>query len=400
MRVRRPRHAGRNTARTTAIAGLFLLLAACTGTQQPPQPKPAAASGNPGDPTDLRGVCPATVVVQTQWTPHITVEGGMYHLLGANPAIDAGRKRVSAPLVVRDKDTGVTLELRAGGPAIGFTQSSAQLYTDPGITLGVLGGMDEGIQMSATQPTLAVMALLEIHPQIILWDPATYPTFNTIKDIGRTDTKVLYFGGNTYMEYLVGAGLLKRGQVDGSYDGSPSHFVAAGGKAAVAGYANAEPYIYEKDVPQWGKPVKYQLVYDAGYPNYGPPLVIRPADKQKLAPCLRKLIPIFQQAQVDVLAEPGPTIDLTLRLNQAYKVATQYTRPSSEFSVQQMKALKLAGNGPDDTVGNFDTARVQRLIDITRPIFAKQNKPVKDGLQPSDVVTNDFVDPKIGYRAG
>ncbi|MFG6192644.1 nitrate ABC transporter substrate-binding protein [Nonomuraea sp. JJY05] len=399
MRVRRPRHAGHNTAKASAILGLFLLLAACTGTQQPPQPK-AAASGNADDPTDLRGVCPATIVVQTQWTPHITVEGGMYHLLGANPAIDAGRKRVSAPLVVRGKDTGVTLELRAGGPAIGFTQSSAQLYTDSEITLGVLGGMDEGIQMSATQPTLAVMALLEIHPQIILWDPATYPTFHTIKDIGRTDTKVLYFGGNTYMEYLVGAGLLKRSQVDGSYDGSPSHFVAAGGKAAVAGYANAEPYIYEKDVPQWGKPVKYQLVYDAGYPNYGPPLVIRPADRQKLAPCLRKLIPIFQQAQVDVLAQPGPTIDLTLRLNQAYKVATQYTKPSSEFSVQQMKSLKLAGNGPDDTVGNFDTARVQRLIDITGPIFAEQNKPVKDGLRPSDVVTNDFIDPKIGYRAG
>ncbi|MFI7124880.1 nitrate ABC transporter substrate-binding protein [Nonomuraea sp. NPDC050153] len=381
------------------MIGLLLLLGACTGTQQPPQPKPAAA-GNANDPTDLRGACPATIVVQTQWTPHITVEGGMYHLLGANPTVDADKKRVTAPLVVRGKDTGVKLELRAGGPAIGFTQSSAQMYADTDITLGVLGGMDEGIQMSATQPTLAVMALMEIHPQIILWDPATHPTFTTIKDIGRTDTKVLYFGGNTYMEYLVGAGLLKRSQVDGSYDGSPSHFVAAGGKAAVAGYANAEPYIYEKDVPQWRKPVKYQLVYDAGYPNYGPPLVIRPADRQKLTPCLRKLVPIFQQAQVDVLAQPGPTIDLTLRLNQDYKVATQYTKASSEFSVEQMKALKLAGNGPDTTVGNFDTARVQRLIDITRPIFAGQNKPVKDGLKPADVVTNDFVDPKIGYSAG
>ncbi|MET7328219.1 nitrate ABC transporter substrate-binding protein [Nonomuraea sp. NPDC005650] len=381
------------------MIGLLLLLGACTGTQQPPQQKPAAA-GDANDPTDLRGVCPATIVVQTQWTPHITVEGGMYHLLGANPTVDAAKKRVSAPLVVRGKDTGVKLELRAGGPAIGFTQPSAQLYADTDITLGVLGGMDEGIQMSATQPTLAVMALMEIHPQIILWDPATYPAFNTIKDIGRTDAKVLYFGGNTYMEYLVGAGLLKRSQVDGSYDGSPSHFVAAGGKAAVAGYANAEPYIYEKDVPQWRKPVKYQLVYDAGYPNYGPPLVIRPADRQKLTPCLRKLVPILQQAQVDVLAQPGPTIDLTLRLNQDYKVATQYTKPSSEFSVEQMKALKLAGNGPDTTVGNFDTARVQRLIDITRPIFAGQNKPVKDGLSPADVVTNDFIDPKIGYSAG
>lgn len=398
MRVRRTRHAGHGTGKTAAVLGLLLLLGACTGTQRAAPPDPAA--GDASDPTDLRGACPATIVVQTQWTPHITVEGGMYHLLGPNPVIDAGKKSVTAPLVVRGKDTGVKLELRAGGPAIGFTQPSAQMYLDTGIDLGVLGGLDEGVQVSATQPTLAVMALVEIHPQIILWDPATYPGFTTIKDIGRTNTKVFYFGGNTYMEYLVGAGLLKRGQVDGSYDGSPSHFVAAGGKAAVAGYANAEPYIYEKDVKQWGKPVKYQLVYDAGYPNYGPPLVIRPADKDKLAPCLRKLVPILQQAQVDVLAEPGPAIDLTLRLNQAYKVATQYTKESSEFSVRQMKELKLSSNGPDTTVGNFDVPRVQRLIDITKPIFAAQNKPVKDGLRPSGVVTNEFIDPKIGYGAG
>ncbi len=397
MRMRRSRHAGNLTSTAAAIVGLLLSVGACTSAQQGSQP---AAAANPADPTDLRGVCPATIVVQTQWTPHITVEGGMYHLLGADPVIDADAKRVTAPLVVRGRDTGVELELRAGGPAIGFTQPSAQMYADTSIHLGVLGGLDEGIQVSATQPTLAVMALVEIHPQIILWDPATYPGFTTIKDIGRTDTKVLYFGGNTYMEYLVGAGLLKRSQVDGSYDGSPSHFVAAGGKAAVAGYANAEPYIYEKDVKQWGKPVKYQLVYDAGYPNYGPPLVIRPADKDKLAPCLRKLVPILQQAQVDVLAQPGPAIDLTLRLNQAYKVATQYTRESSEFSVRQMKALKLSSNGPDSTVGNFDTARVQRLIDITKPIFAAQKKPVRDGLQPAVMVTNEFVDPKIGYGGG
>ncbi|MGI5292652.1 nitrate ABC transporter substrate-binding protein [Nonomuraea polychroma] len=397
MRVRRSRHAGNTTSRTAAIVGLLLLVGACTSAQQVPQP---TAVGNPADPTDLRGVCPATIVVQTQWTPHITVEGGMYHLLGANPVIDADAKRVTAPLVVRGRDTGVKLELRAGGPAIGFTQPSAQMYADTTINLGVLGGLDEGIQVSATQPTLAVMGLVEIHPQIILWDPATYPGFTTIKDIGQTNTKVFYFGGNTYMEYLVGAGLLKRSQVDGSYDGSPSHFVAAGGKAAVAGYANAEPYIYEKDVKQWGKPVKYQLVYDAGYPNYGPPLVIRPADKDKLAPCLRKLVPILQQAQVDVLAQPGPAIDLTLRLNQAYKVATQYTKESSEFAARQMKALKLSSNGPDAAVGNFDVSRVQRLIDITEPIFAAQKKPVKDGLKPSDVVTNEFVDPKIGYGAG
>jgi hypothetical protein len=51
-------------------------------------------------------------------------------------------------------------------------------------------------------------------------------------------------------------------------------------------------------------------------------------------------------------------------------------------------------------VGNFDTARVQRMIDLTEPIFAAQKKPVRDGLAPGDLVTNEFIDPKIGYPGG
>jgi hypothetical protein len=40
--------------------------------------------------------------------------------------------------------------------------------------------------------------LMETSPFMIMWDPQTYPQFNTIADIGKTDTKVLYFEGDTY----------------------------------------------------------------------------------------------------------------------------------------------------------------------------------------------------------
>jgi hypothetical protein len=53
-------------------------------------------------------------------------------------------------------------------------------------------------------------------------------------------------------------------------------------------------------------------------------------------------------------------------------------------------------NGPDQTLGNFDTARVQRMIDITTPIFTAQRQPPKDGLKPEDIATNEFVDMSIG----
>ena len=68
--------------------------------------------------------------------------------------------------------------------------------------------------------------------------------------------------------YLTGAGIIPSAQADGSYDGTPANFVAAGGKDAQQGFASAEPYIYENEVADWGKPVEYQLINDAGYPDY------------------------------------------------------------------------------------------------------------------------------------
>ena len=44
----------------------------------------------------------------------------------------------------------------------------------------------------------------------------------------------------------------------------------------------------------------------------------------------------------------------------------------------------------------FDTARVQRMIEIVTPIFTAQRQPPKDGLKPEDIATNEFVDTSIG----
>ncbi|MEV6105538.1 hypothetical protein AB0M28_12600 [Streptomyces sp. NPDC051940] len=383
------------------VIATLLALTACGGDSD--DGKPTDASSSPAaqadTAVDLSGVCPATVVVQASWMPNTTSEGALYTLLGDNPQIDAGKKRVTAPLMSGGKDTGVKLEIRAGGPAIGFTPTTVQLYTDDSINLGVLT-VDESVQMSAKMPTTAVTALLEKDPQMVFWDPATHPDFKTIADIGKTDTKVLYFDGDTYMEYLTGSGILKKSQVDGSFDGSPSRFVAAEGKVASAGYAVESPYTYEHDVKQWGKPVAFQLLYDAGYPNYGNNLVVRAGDKDKLAPCLKKLVPVVQQAQVDFLADPAPAIDKAVAANDAYKGGFVFTKGAGEFAAEQLAKLGIAANdaeGKDTTAGNFDTARIQKMIDITTPIFTQQKKAPKDGLTPDDLVTNEFIDPKIGY---
>ena len=53
------------------------------------------------------------------------------------------------------------------------------------------------------------------------------------------------------------------------------------------------------------------------------------------------------------------------------------------------------GNGRDGMLGNFETERVRRVIEIVTPIFTGQRKPVKQGLKPEEITTNEFIDPKI-----
>ena len=192
-----------------------------------------------GDALSLRDVCPATVVVQSSWYPQVE-HAALYQLLGAGSKVDANRKAVTGPLVASGVDTGVKLSIRAGGPAIGSQQVSAQMSADPAITLGMLNS-DELIQQSQAHPLLGVVAPLELDPQILMWDPRAHPDWNIIQDIGLTDAKVLYFQGSTFMQYLLRAGILRPSQVDASYTGTPDRFVASRGTIAVQSYATNDP---------------------------------------------------------------------------------------------------------------------------------------------------------------
>ena len=378
------------------LAVLALAAAGCGGDADEGGSQGAGTTAPTDASVSLAGTCPDTIVVQTDWDPE-SEYGVYYHMLGPNPDVDAERKRVTAPLVSGGKDTGVKLEVRLGGPSIGFEPVSSQMYKDTSITLGQVS-TDEAIRFSAKQATQAVVAPMETSPFMIMWDPATYPQFNTIADIGKTDTKVLYFEGDTYMEFLTGTNVLKKSQVDGSYDGKPGNFVAADGKVAQAGFATSEPYIYENEVKQWGKPVKYALVSEAGYPFYPQALSIRAADKQKLAPCLEKLVPMVQRAQVDYLANPEKTNQLILDLVEQYDTGWVYSEGLADYAIQKMREDYVT-NGPDQTLGNFDNARVQRMIEIVTPIFTAQRQAHKEGLKPEDIATNEFVDMSIGVRA-
>jgi len=353
----------------------------------------SAASSGAG-PVSLKGVCPDTVSIQTDWNPE-SEHGGLYQMLGPNPSIDADKKRVSGPLYAGGKDTGITFEVRSGGPAIGFQTVTSQLYSDKKLTFGY-ANTDEAIQLSGKQPTVAVFAPLDKNPQMIMWDPATYPDVKTIADLKAKNTKVRYFSGAAYMAYLIGAGVLNESQTDGSYDGSPANFVAARGKDAQQGFASAEPYIYEHEVSAWKKPVAFQLVHDAGYPIYAAAYSVRAADLAPMTPCLKLLVPIFQQAQVDYIAKPAAVNGLILELVKQFNTGWQYSQGVADFAVKQQLDLGLVSNGTNATLGDFDMARIQKVIDIDTPIFVKQKTAPAEGLTPAKLATNEFIDMSIG----
>ena len=380
-----------------AALALVLAVGACTSTSGESSGSGAALPSASGS-QSLKGVCPDTVVVQSNWLPEAE-HGDVYQLLGPGYRIDAAHKRITGPLVAGGKDTGVQIEIRAGGPAVGFQPTEAIMYQDPKITLG-MAQSDELVQYSKTQPLIGVMAPLDLDPQIIMWDPASHPDWHTIADIGQTNAKVLYFSGTgTYMEYLIGSGILRRKQVDGSYDGSPATFVASGGKIAVQAYATQEPYQYEHEVKAWNKPVAFQLVTDTGYPNYANALAVRADRKAALAQCLQRLVPIIQQSEVDFMSNPANAIDIIVKVSDAYKGQIVYSRGNAQFGVEQMRRLGIVGNGKDNTLGNFDTDRIQRLISIVSPIFTGQKKAIKPNLTPDDIVTNEFINPSIALKS-
>jgi hypothetical protein len=378
----------RPTLVAVAAALAVILLAACTNDSNDngTTPAPQAATG---DPLNLKGSCPDTVVFQKDWQPE-SEHGFLYNLLGKGYKVDTNKKKVTGPLVAQGKNTGVNIEIRTGGPAVGFQPVPQVMYSDTSINLGFVA-TDEAVQFSQKQPTTAVFAQMDISPLAIIWDPATYPQFNIIADIGQSNAKVLYTKGLSYMEFLVGSGILKRSQLDGSYDGSPALFVQSGGKAAFQGFATSEPFLYQHEIKQWGKPLKYALVNDAGFTTYFSSVSIRSGDKAKLAPCLEKLVPILQQSQIDFIANPEPAIGVILDLVQQYKTGWVYDRPLAEYSAKALKQLGMVDNGPDGTLGNFDMARVAKIIEIMTPIMAAQRQQVRKGLKPEDIATNEFI---------
>ena len=361
-------------------------------TQAPTTEAPATSAA--ATPVSLKGVCPDTVVIQTDWNPEAE-HGFLYNLLGTDYTIDKAKVSVTGTLTSGGVDTGVKLEIRSGGPAIGFQTVTSQMYTDDSILLGYVY-TDEGIQNSATFPTVAIESGFEKNPQMIMWDPATYPDVKTIADIGKNNILVRYFNGAAWMDYFTSQGILSKDHVDGSYDGTPALFIADQGKSAQQGFGSAEPYIYLNEVKDWAKPVSYAYINDAGWENYAESIATKPDNITKYADCFKALVPMIQQSSVDYLSDPAAANKIILDAVATFDNGWVYSQGVADYGVATIKKDGLVANGPDSTLGNFDLDRVNSLIAKAIPVYTALGQAPKTGLKAEDIVTNQFIDPSIG----
>jgi hypothetical protein len=349
----------------------------------------AAATTTTAAVLSLAEVCPDPVVIQTNWFPQAE-HGPSYQLVGDDYTVDTESLIVKGSLMAQDVDTGVDIEIRTGGPAVGYQSPSALMYSEGGIHFAYDSTATQ-ILRSVDTPTIAVFALLDKSPLGIMWDPVTYPDVTSIEDLGTAGITVLTQPA-TYVEVLISEGLLSEDQVDRTYDSTPSRWIIEDGAIGQQVFVSEGPYSYEFVFEDWGKPVAYQILHEAGYPEYLPSLTIRADSLETLRPCLEQLVPIMQQATVDFVEDPSRATGIILDTVAQYDTFWRYGADVAAFSYATMLDQGLLSDGPDGIVGNYDEERVNLMI----AKLTDAGMDVDAGVTFALITTNEFIDPSIG----
>jgi hypothetical protein len=380
----------RNTTIGSAIAlGVSLsLLGACGSSETASTDTTAAAAAATG--TSLADVCPATIVVQTDWFPE-SEHGGIYQLMGDDAIASKDTGAVTGSLVVNGESAGVKLEIRAGGP---FLESPVvtEMYQDNAITFGYVG-TDVAITRYNDAPTLAVFNALNINPQVLLWDASKHPEAKTIAEAAKTVKSFYVYGEPSWMRYFIAQGLVDEGQVDSNYKGN---LLLATDDAGHQGFVTSEPYKYA-NLETGSITTGYQLIHDAGWNSYAQNFAIRKDRLEELRPCLEKFVPVLQQAQIDYIADPVRANALIISTVKTYDSWWSQSEGDVTNGAASQRDLGIVGNGETATFGDLEETRVNDFIAKATLILREQGLEIAD-ITAGDITDNTFLDSSITYQ--
>ena len=379
---------------TVALAVGALLFASCgsaaddaVDTTAVPDGIDAASGESTADLINLASTCPTRIVIQTDWFPQAE-HGGIYELLGSDYEIDAVGGTTTASLVFQGEDTGVDIEIRAGGP---FIESPVvtEMFLDNNITFGYVG-TDVALARQAETPTLAVFNALTINPQVILWNADNHPSVKTISEIATQVPAISVFGDRPFMRFLVNEGIVPSEKVDGNYKGN---LLLSTDDVAHQGFATSEPHRYAT-LDNGPINVAYQLLHDTGWTSYPQNLAINKLRLDELRECLKLLVPMMQQAQIDYMADPARTNAIII--DAVTQFDTYWTQDESltNYAVETMQQLGIVANGDTSTFGDFESPRIDDFLATAIPILRAQGIDVPD-LTANDIATNEFLNREI-----
>ena len=387
-----------------ALLAVALLATACSGDDDDAGgdegSQSAAPSGESPYTTDLSDVCPDPFVVQKDWLAEVE-HAAFYQLIG--PGGEMSENQYRGPL----GDTGIDLQIIDGGPGLGQGQNAIQTLTAGNLRFNVTADMafvssDDLAIYSAEYPAVGVVAPLDRSPQMLFWDPERYQDgFENVDQLialNNTDGARIYVRSidDSFGRYLVEQGVPAELFVEG-YQGDGENFVANDGAWLNQGYSSNEVWDFENG-REWERPVDYVYVSELGYDFY-PSVPSVAADRlEELGPCLERLVPLIQQAQVDYIQDPAMVNQLLTDYNDGDYGAGFWKTPLdlNEAGAQIMAEDDLVGNGNNATLGDFEMERVQTTIDNIADSLDDRANPE---VAPEDIVTNAFIDESIGISS-
>ena len=340
-------------------------------------------------PASLADVCPSPIIVQHDWYPDYT-HGPMFQLAGPDGEVDGNG------YYTNEIEPGVTIQLRPGGPAVGFQPPSSLIYQDPSILIGMVS-TDNLLGSSANAPVIGVVSPIAVSPIGLMW-PADVYDFETVDDIAASDATVLVFGASAYVRWMTGTGLVREEQLDGSFDGSPSRFVVEG-DLVQQNFITNEPWLYQNEIEDWGgQPIDFLVMAEFGweaYPGVGS-LSVRPEVLEEEADCLAVLVPRIQQAAVEFANDPSEAMQSIVEFGPQMGSTLSLSPGLQEWAASVMRDRNFFQNGPDGAAGSFDLDRLARFHASFAPILEAQDVGV--GVGPAEIATNQFIDPSITFE--
>ena len=367
----------------------------------------AALAGEPGAfarqhyTTPLGAVCPDPFIIQKDWLAQAE-HGGLYQMIGAGGAMSSGK--YEGPL----GSTGISLVILEGGSGVGLgdgetSYSALYLGNSKAGVVPHLGfqELDNAFIFSKRFPVIGVVTPLEQSPTALFWDQATYPEgFKSIDDLkafAASGAGKIYVSTikRTFGKYLVDQGVPADVFVEG-YRGDGENFVINNGTWLNQGFVTGEVYKFAHG-NNWARPINYLLISDLGYSIYTGMLSVATNRLEELAPCLEKLVPIIQQAQVDYVTDPAEANSVIVAFNDAGFGAGYWTTDADlmAYAVTALVDSGAVANGANATLGDFDMTRVGALFDLVKGELDERADPA---VTPESVVTNRFIDPSIGLN--